>query len=204
MTRAPVLFVGIASLAIGAGLAWWFKPTAPEQPPPLTAIESMGHIVSVRVNFSDVIDFTLPRAVDIPGTPYEIRYGGTTVLLIAKGDCSLATDLRLAKYESVDANGRRLTVVLPSPTVIGARVNHSAPEKGGSRLYGVSNNGLEAFIPDLSNRNKAIDDAYRTAESRVAAACRSTEAIRQAKANTETLLSGMYRSTGWDVSFKWR
>lgn len=97
MTRAPVLFVGIASLAIGAGLAWWFKPTAPEQPPPLKTIESMGHIVSVRVNFSDVIDFTLPRAVDIPGTPYEIRYGGTTVLPIAKGDCSLATDLRLAK-----------------------------------------------------------------------------------------------------------
>lgn len=204
MTRTQVWILALASLLVGAAIAWRLKPMATATPPSLVEIENMGHLVTVRVQFADVIDFTLPRAVGIPLSDYEIRYGGTTVLLIAKGDCSLATDLRLARYDKVDVAGRRLTVTLPSPVTLGARVNHAAPEQGGSRLYAVSNNGLEAFIPDPSNRNKAIEDAFRLAETRVSAACRNADAIRQAKSNAESLLSSMYRSTGWNVTYQWR
>lgn len=194
----------LCALAVGAGVAWWLSSKKETQPPPLVALENMGHLVSVKVNFADVINFSLPRAVGIPMTPYEIRYGGTTVLLIAKGDCTVATDLRLAKYSTVDAANRRLTILLPGPTTLSARVNHSSAEKGGSQLYAVTNDGLEAFIPDQSNRNEAIEKAYATAESRVAAACRSAEALATAKGNTEVLLRGMYKAIGWDVAIKWR
>ena len=204
MKRTKVWFVAIAALLGGAGLAWRLKPMTTATPPSLVEIEAMGHLVTVQVHFADVIDFTLPRAVGIPLSDYEIRYGGTTVLLIAKGDCSLATDLRLARYDKVDVARRRLTVTLSSPVTIGARVNHAAPEQGGSRLYAVSNNGLEAFIPDPSNRNQAIEDAFRLAETRVSAACRNVDAIRQAKSTAESLLSSMYRSTGWNVTYQWR
>lgn len=204
MKRTQVWILALASLLVGAAIAWRLKPMATATPPSLVEIENMGHLVTVRVQFADVIDFTLPRAVGIPLSDYEIRYGGTTVLLIAKGDCSLATDLRLARYDKVDVAGRRLTVTLPSPVTIGARVNHAAPGQGGSRLYAVSNNGLEAFIPDPSNRNQAIEDAFRLAETRVSAACRNVDAIRQAKSNAESLLSSMYRSTGWNVTYQWR
>ena len=194
----------LCALGVGAGVQWWWSSKKETQPPPLIALENMGHLVSVKVNFADVINFSLPRAVGIPMTPYEIRYGGTTVLLIAKGDCTVATDLRLGKYDAVDTDGRRLTILLPRPTTLSARVNHSSVRTGGSQLYAVTNDGLEAFIPDQSNRNEAIEKAFATAESRVAAACRSAEALATAKGNTEVLLRSMYSAIGWDVAIKWR
>jgi hypothetical protein len=204
MKNANTVLWVVAALCVGAGVAWHFKRAPEAQPPPLVSIEKMGHLVSVKVNYADIVDFTLPRELAIPGTNKKVHYGGTTVLLIAKGDCSVATDLRLAKYDAVDTTNRRLTVVLPLPTTLDARVNHSAPEQGGSHLYAIKNNGLEALIPDQTNHNEAIDKAFATAETRVASACMSATAIDAAKQNAENVLRGMFKATGWDVVINWR
>jgi len=194
---------GAALVIVGGILAWWVKTAPPPATPSLATLEDMGHLVSMRVNVADIIEFNEPRAVGVPLTDYEIQYAATNVVLIAKGDCSLATDLRLAKQESVDTDARRFTLALPSPRVLGARVNHAAPDKGGSRLYRVEDQKLEMFIPDRSNMTKAIEGAYRKAEERVRAACTAADVVAQAKKNTEDVLRRLYRATGWDVSFKW-
>jgi len=206
VNRATLAATALVALVVGGSIAWWGKssPKSPVEPPSLNTIENMGHLVTVRVHSSDIIDFTLPRAVDVPMTDYEIRYGGTTILLIAKRDCSLASDLRLAKYESTDTERRHVTLVLPSPKAPSPRVNHGSPENGGSRLYRIENNALEALIPDQSNRTQAIDKAYAKAEARVTAASASADLIQLAKKNTEVLLEGVYEGAGWSVTSKWR
>jgi len=186
-----------------AGSMWILRSRQEMQAPLLGSVENMGNLVSVKVNYADVIDFTLHRAIDVPQTPWEIRYAGTHVLLIAKGDCAVATDLRLAKYEAVDRNSHRVTIRLAAPATLYARINHASPGRGGSRLFAVLNEGLEALIPDQTNPNKAIDQAYGRAQSQVAAACRSPDVIDTARRNTEAVLRNMFAASGWDVTFKW-
>jgi len=95
--RLPVLLVAlIAGIIIYAFVQRPVPP--PPAPPPLVSLEKMGHLVSLKMNYSDVIEFTQPNAVDIPWTNREVPLGSTRVLLIARGDCSIATDLRQARY----------------------------------------------------------------------------------------------------------
>jgi Protein of unknown function (DUF4230) len=192
------------ALTVGAGLTWLLLPRPEVLPPRLVNLENMGHLVSVKVNYANVIEFTLPRAVGIPMTDWEVRYAGTTVLLVARGDCSVATDLRLAKYEAVDPKNRRLTVLLRTPATLDARVSHSPPNQGGSQLFAIMNNGIEALIPDQENRIEAIDGAFARAETQVAAACTKSFVIDSARRNTENVLRGVYEATGWDAAINWK
>jgi hypothetical protein len=197
-----VLFVLGALVALGV-VIWGLKSRQQAQVPSLVGVENMGNLVSVKVHYADVIDFTLHRAIDVPQTPWEIRYAGTHVLLIAKGDCAVATDLRFAKHEAVDRNTHRVTIRLAAPATLYARVDHASPERGGSRLFAVLNEGLEALIPDQTHPNKAIDAAYAKAQAQVAAACKSPDVINTARENTEAVLRQMFAASGWDVTFEW-
>src|SRR5262245_54344339 len=77
-----------AAAVIGAGTTLWMKKEA--LPPPLISFEKMGHLVSLKVSYSDVVEFTESRSFEIPWLQWELPYAGTKVLLIAKGDCSFA------------------------------------------------------------------------------------------------------------------
>jgi len=193
----------LAALAIGAAGTWYLRPNIPPQSPPLIALDKMGHLVSVKVEFADVIEFTQSRTLDIPWSLWQITYAGTRVLLIAKGDCLVGTDLRRGQYEAADAAKRHTTLVLPTPTVMQARVNHAATA-GGTRLYAVSNQGIAALLPGDSNRMQAIDAAMRLAQARVEAAGRTPEVIQAAKENAELVLRGSFASIGWTVYVVWK
>ena len=201
--RAIWLASIVAALVIGVAGTWYLRPEQPRAAPPLMALEKMGHLVSVRVQFADVIEFTKTRSFDIPWSLWKIDYAGTRVLLIVKGDCLVGTDLRLGRYEAIDAGTRRVTLVLPTPTVIQARVNHaSVPD--GTRLYAVSDQGLEALLPGHGNRMEAIDAAMSLAQTRVEAAGRAAEVIQSARENAELLLRSTFASIGWTVNVAWQ
>mgnify|MGYP003500256188 FL=1 len=81
----------LAAAAIGVLGMWLFGPRPESKLPaqtPLIALEKMGHLVSVKVNYADVIEFTEHRTQDIPWTQWDLDLGGTKVLLIARGDCT--------------------------------------------------------------------------------------------------------------------
>ena len=193
------VFVGL----IGVGLREKLAPSTPPSPP-LMKLEEMGHLVSVRIRSADVIEISESRSFDIPWAMWEFRYAGTRVLLIAKGDCLIATDLRAAKYESIDEANRSVTVVLQPPKVLQARVNHAPPEQGGSRFYAISNLGIEAILPGSASRTKAINSALRLAQENVERTGRDAESLRLAKANAEEVLRGTLSALGWKVKFDWR
>jgi hypothetical protein len=88
----------------GLAVALLMQSKVVEKPvlqPPIFSIQQMGHLVSLKVNYSDLIEFNEPKSIDLL-LNREIPLGSTSVLLVAKGDCTLATDLRTASYEKVD------------------------------------------------------------------------------------------------------
>jgi hypothetical protein len=201
--RAAWIASIVAALLAGVGATLVLRPAGEPRPRSLLSLEKMGHLASIKVNVADVVEFTESRTFNIPWTAWEVPYAGTTVLLIVKGDCLVGTDLRAGRYESVDREGRTVTLVLPPPDLLQARVNHGPAEQDGSRLYSVSNRGIEALIPGNANRMKAIDAAMRIAQSKVEEAGRATDVMNAARENAEALLKSSFSAIGWTLTVEW-
>ncbi len=91
----------LLAAALAAAAAWTLgsRRAAPPAPasPPLAAVESLGDLVSVRVRYANVIEFHRTMTQGIPWTRWELPIGETRVLLVARGDCLVGTDLRAAR-----------------------------------------------------------------------------------------------------------
>lgn len=205
--RLSWLLAIAAAFGIGAIVTAVLKPSAGDaQRPlaPLLAIEKMGQLVSLKLNYAEVVEFNEKRALGIPWSQWEFRMAGTRVLLVAKGDCSVATDLKAAKYEKVDPANHTLVVTLPSPQPFQPRINHDGREKGGSYFYAITNRGVEALIPGSSNRTAAINGALKWAQDDVKRACGQRQVLDSARENAETVLTATFQATGWKPTFVWR
>lgn len=203
MTRAlPILL--IASLSALA--AWQLKPAkAPLLPPPpaLVSVQEMGSLVSLKVNYANVLEFNERVTRDIPWTQWELRLGGTRVLLVARGDCLIGTDLKQAKYELSDPAAQTVTLVLPQPTVMSARLNHDA-KNGGSYFYAVSSTGIDALVPGSDGQTTAINSALQKGQRDVEASCAKPALIDAARNSAEAVLRPAVSATGWKVAVVWR
>ncbi len=196
----------VGAIALGAFgmLLFGSKPSPPPTPqPPLMSLEQMGHLVSVKVNYANVIEFTEKITQGIPWTQWELRIGGTNVLLVARGDCLVGTDFRLAKYQEVNQALRSAVLVLPEPKPISARVSHDPREKGGSYFYAVTGTGIEPVIPGSANRTKAIDAALNMAQQEITRVCGSAEVLATARKNAEAILLPTFSASGWKVNVHW-
>ncbi|MFT3962240.1 DUF4230 domain-containing protein [Propionivibrio sp.] len=205
--KHPKYFI-FSAIALGLVGIWHFcmkspPPPLPPSQPPLMSLEQMGHLVSVKVKYANVIAFTKKITQDIPWTQWELRFGGTKVLLVARGDCLVGTDFRLAKYQEVNQELRSAVLVLPKPQAISARVNHDPQDKGGSYFYEVTGTGIEPIIPGSANRTKALDAALGIAQQDIARVCGSPEVLATARKNTEATLLPAFSATGWKVNVRW-
>jgi len=197
----------VGAIAIGAFGMWLFGKNSPPPPlpppPPLISLEQMGHLVTVKVNYANVLEFTERIAQDIPWTQWELRFGGTKVLLVARGDCLVGIDFRLAKYLEVNKDLRSTVLVLPKPKVISARVSHEPREKGGSYFYAITGTGIEPITPGSTNRTKAIDVALMAAQTDISRVCSNPDVLATARKNAEVTLLPAFSAIGWKVNLRW-
>lgn len=203
--KSILAFLG--AVTIGVLGMWLFGPKPESKLPaqtPLISLEKMGHLVSVKVNYADVIEFTEQRTQEIPWTQWELNLGGTKVLLIARGDCTIATNLRAASYQNIDAEKRTFTLLMPEPKPMQIRVNHEPREKGGSYFYAITSEGLEPLIPDSSNRSLAINNSLAFAQKQIERSCNRPQIIAIAKKNAEDVLSATFQATGWKPKYQWK
>ena len=163
----------------------------------------MGALVSLKVNYANVIEFNERVTRDIPWTQWELRLGGTRVLLVARGECLIGTDLKLAKYERTASATKTATLVLPQPTVMSARLNHDA-NNGGSYFYAVSSTGMDALVPGSDGQTKAINSALQKGQRDVEASCAKPDLIESARKSAEAVLRPTLAATGWSVAVAWR
>ncbi len=197
----------IGAISLGAVGMWLFGSRQVQDQPaqaPLVAIEEMGHLASVKVNYANVIEFTEKIAQGIPWTQWEVHLGGTKVLLVARGDCMVGTDLRAARYENTDKTARTADLVLPSPKLLTARVNHDSRAKGGSYFYTISSEGIEPLLPWSSSRTKAADSALARAQQDIERSCSTPDVLETAKKNAETVLLPTFSAIGWKVKLRWK
>lgn len=203
--KSILAFFGAVSLGV---VGMWFLGPKPESKlpaqTPLISLEKMGHLVSVKVNYADVIEFTERRTQDIPWTQWELDLGGTKVLLIARGDCTIATNLRAAQYQNINTEQRTFTLRMPEPKPMQVRVNHQPRNKGGSYFYAITSDGLEPIIPDSSNRSLAINNSLAYAQKQIERSCNRPQIIALAKKNTEDVLNATFQATGWKPTYEWR
>jgi len=201
--RLPVVLVAVTAAAITAAFIMQPASQHAPPPPPLISLEKMGHLVSLRMNYADVIEFTQPNAVDIPWSQWEVRLGSTRVLLVARGDCTVATDLRQASYTDIDEAARTLTIALPPPAPLQARINHEARAKGGSYFYAVTEQGMQAFIPSAQTRTRAMNQALEQAQGAIQRACSQPDVLNAARENAATVMEATLQATGWTPKVVW-
>lgn len=202
MTRTlPILL--IASLSAVA--AWQLKPNKTQRPspPPLVSVQEMGTLVSLKVNYANVIEFNERVTQAIPWSDWELRFGGTRVLLVARGDCLIGTDLKRATYEQASTAAKSATLALPKPTVISARLNHDAT-KGGSYFYEVSTTGMVALEPGTDRLVTAMNRALQRGQSEIEASCAKPELLEAARKSAEAVLLPAVSATGWKIALVWR
>src|SRR5262245_40517102 len=119
----------IAACVLSIGATVWLSRREAPSPAPIL-FDKMGHLVSLKINYADVVEFTENRSLGIPWSQWELRYAGTKVLLVARGDCSVVTDLRLASYQAVDSANHKIAIVLPAPVPFQPRLNHAPADQG--------------------------------------------------------------------------
>lgn len=201
--------VRLALIAIAislATLAWQYarRPPPPPPAPPQLLTESLGDLVTLRIRYSNVLEFFQKRAQDIPLTPYELRLGGTRILMVVRGDCEIGTDLRAARYEQIQGEAKTLTVSLPAPRMRPARVSHAPREAGGSYFYTITNEGLEALLPNSAIHQAAINNGWSAAEKDITRYCNAPEWTAQAKKNAELAITPLFAAAGWSATIVWR
>ena len=201
--------VGVLGLAVAAvaGImgTLYFRPDQSKPPPilaPIISLEKMGQMVSLRVNYSDVIEFSEKNVINMPFNR-EIPLGSTKALLIAKGDCTIGTDLTRARYENIDSKKHALTIALNMPQALSVRINHDGRDKGGSYFYSINEHGLTTLLGDRGQRTKAADNALAKAQAELGRICMSTPNLLSAKQNAEVVLHSIYMATGWTPTFVW-
>ena len=199
-TFVVVLVAGLSAVA-----AWKLKPEKEQAPPPppLVSVQEMGTLVSLKVNYANVIEFNKRATQDIPWTQWELRFGETRVLLVARGECLIGTDLKLAKYEQSTTGTKTATLVAPNPKVISARLNHD-PKSGGSYFYAASSTGLVALMPGSDEQTKLTNSALQKAQSDIEASCAKPELLETARKSAEAVLLPTISATGWKVAIVWR
>lgn len=204
MTKSLTL---VGAIALGVLAGWLMQPKTeariPPAQPPLVSLEQMGNLATVRVNYANVLEFTEKLTQDIPWTQWELRFGSAKVLLVARGDCLVGTDLKRATYLNVDEAKRSAVLQLPMPSLLSARVSHEPRDKGGSYFYSMSSTGIEQLIPGTDRQRKAIDAALAKAQEDISRSCGSQDVLATAKKNAESVLLPLLAASKWQVTLRW-
>lgn len=204
MTRKIIISSALAAIVGASVVGVYMRQQQPELVQrPVVSFENMGHLVALKMNYSDVIEHTEKRTQAIPLSGYDLILGSTRVLLVAKGECTIATDLRQVEYSETNSELKKVTLRVALPKPLSVRINHDAKAQGGSYLYTITNKGLEPLLANSSTQREAIARVFVEAENKIGQACNQPSVIEQAKTNTSTVLVSMFQAVGWVAKVQW-
>ena len=148
--------------------------------PTVQQLEQLAHLVSLRVHLADVL------------TGRGCGYRGAWLV---KGDALLSVNLHRAKILDTNDETRTATLLLPQPTVLQARVDHSR-----TMVWSVEKT---TWIPFAGNPDRLRDEAMGEAQRLINRAAASERNIQQARSNAESALRGFFGQTGWRIEVRW-
>jgi hypothetical protein len=173
------------------------------QAPAILKVQEMGNLVSLNVSYSNIIDIKDRITQDIPLTNWELEFGATRVLLLAKGNCLVGTDLKQAHYEHSDDNKKSVDLILPTPKVISARLDHNVG-KSGSYFYAVNHSGVSKIVSRTDRQTELMNKALATAQKDIEGQCASADYILAAKKSAEAMLAPLItHASDWRINIVW-
>jgi hypothetical protein len=148
--------------------------------PTIEKLERLSQLVTTRVQVADVL----------------VGEGnGCRGSWLIKGDALLSVNLGQAKITEKNEETKQATIILPEPTVLQPRVDHSR-----TRTWSVER---VAWLPWNADQDALRDTVYAEAQKLVAYTAASAENISQAKLTAETVLKALYGEVGWQISVTW-
>jgi hypothetical protein len=155
--------------------------------PTLAEIQSLAELVTARAIVADAQETTLAG-----------KTGSVTAILVVKGEVLLGPDLARARIVAADEKARSLTIELPRPRVISARLDHRS-----TRIAAIVHEGLWTIVPGDAGRTRVLNEAYAQAEAALAAAATDPSLADAASRHAEQVLAGFFASGGWKISVRW-
>ena len=127
------------------------------------------------------------------------RTGGTTAVLVVRGEVVIGVDLAGARFGSLHPEGRSAVLLLPQPQVHFARLDHER-----TKLVGNWAGGLWMVAPGGRDADAAaVNAGYREAQRAVAAAADDPELAGRARRQAQVVLRAFFAALGWDVQVTW-
>jgi len=187
MRRSSLLFAAVllvlAAFAFGYRCAQTISPTTSvtwSTGPTVTSLESLGQLVTTKVNVSDVLEAT------------SDDYRGSWLI---KGDALISIDMTKAKILESNPQTHTARVRLPLPKVLTARVDHSR-----TKTWSVEKT---SWVPWKGNPDNMRDEAMQQAQKLVEFVAESKENQDHARYTAETVIQDLYRLVGWEVTVEW-
>ena len=150
------------------------------QGPTIEKLERLSQLVSLRLQVADIL----------------VAAGqGCRGCWVIKGDAALAVDLSRAKIADKSEDTKQATIILPQPTVLQPRVDHSR-----TRTWSVER---VAWLPWNADQDALRDAVYAEAQRLVEHTAASSENIQAAKRAAETTIKAIYAEVGWTLVVKW-
>ena len=191
---AAVVFVSIAFLlGLHPDLSLfrsWFavpsagKPAFVQGPPLILGVEKLNELVTLRVR--------IKRNLSGENNWYK-------GLWEIEGDALFGADCSQALWSSIDPERKSLTVQLPRPRVIMARVDHE--HTGLYDFRSISWNPAQLI---WGNPDEIRDEAMKQAQMKLEKEAQSAEYLAQATQQAENNLKHFYTVLGWSLMVEWR
>lgn len=185
MVALATVFIGIRWMivpSLAAALRASPPPSFASTGPTITALQAMGHLVTLKYSTGDVLEAT------------DKSFRGAWIV---KGDALIAVDLRKAKLMSTNEQTRTVVLQLPNPRSMSPRVDH---EK--TKTYSFQRSTW-LFIPGWGDQAPLRDQAMKEAQHLVEFACSHEDVIDQAQTNAVLMIRTMYQMADYSVDIIW-
>ena len=198
--RIPVVpalvLLGIAVLALG--LAAWnpFGTEEVDRSPPavLKSLERISEYRAATANIQQIVDIEEDTAL-------PSFLAGERTVLVAAGTVDAAVDFSGLNGESVEVDGKAVTITLPAAKLTPARLDLEQTRVVDTDK-GLGNRIGELFSDDADSERKLLLSAQEKLEE---AARADPEILRSAERNTQQMLEGLMRGLGFtSVTIRFR
>lgn len=159
----------------------------PNAPPGIEVIRELAELAVLKVEATEVITGRVKG-----------RVGGTSVIVLVRGDVMIGVDLEKAKFLKIDEDQHHLILSLPPPTVRRVVIDHHV-----SRTIHCQRDGIWNMAIGPAAEDKAIADAFMRGTERLKEVAAHKEMIQRAKRHAEFVLGRFTNEAGWSLEVRW-
>ena len=173
-------------------MVWWMEASDPvshlSQAPTIEKVRELSELVTMEVPISDV------HISELDGFT-----GGVKMAVAVRGEVQITTNLQQAEYEDPDVDARRITLILPKPSVNRPRVDHEQ-----TRIMEIHRSGLWKLYPGQAGERELTNRAYTAAQRVLKQAADDPKLLARACGRTEKVLRHFFDAVGWQVVIQWK